>query len=273
MERKTKVLIPLVLLPFTLLNGCATHKDVLNLEDRMSTSEKREKEIQQEVASLDSLISEQTDLLYSIRAELRTGLESVTRDMEAVGEAVKYGERADYTGGPLTSETDQTIGVPPVSVPRDEEGTVVAEGELTPGGSVSQDTTENAGAGELNLKRAIYDTAYLDMVRGNYELAIQGFEQFIETGSQKELQDNAQYWIGESLYSVGKHDEAITAFQVVVEEYPRGNKVPAALFKIGKCYYELNDSEEASRYFQSVVGGYPHSEEAKLATEYLSDLR
>ncbi|MFQ6102779.1 MAG: tol-pal system protein YbgF [Candidatus Glassbacteria bacterium] len=252
--------------------GCATHKDIVRLEQRLSASEEREQYLQQKVANLDSLATEQANLLYSIRAELRTGLDMVARNMEAVGEVVKYGEREDYSLGPLAREAEEAGDQQPAEMtPKDEE-ILVAEGELTPQAPSEEPVKQPEESGETQ-GRTMYDTAYLDMVRGNYDLAIQGFLRFIEIGSREELKDNAQYWIGESYYAMGKYDEAIAAFQKVIDEYPRGNKVPSALFKIGKCYYELDDSEEASRYFQSVVGGYPHSEEAQLAREYLTDLR
>jgi len=256
------------------LAGCATHRDVVMLEERMEASEHREQTIQEQVTFLDSLFSEQTDLLYSLRAELRTGLETVARQMEAVSEIVKYGDEGEYSSGPvIVSTPGQTPGEELLVETAEDEAPVVREGTLKPGEKPAEEEPAVTGEAPEIQKRALYDTAYLDMHRGNYELAIQGFRMFIESDFREELEDNAQYWTGECYYAMGKLDEAISEFQRVVDEYPRGNKVPSALFKIGKCYYELNDTEEASRYFQSVIGGYPHSEEANLAREYLSDLR
>jgi tol-pal system protein YbgF len=283
--KTTIVYLSMGFLILSLLAGCATHRDVLRLEEQLAASEQREEALKERVAALDSTVTEQSNLLYSIRAELRTGLESVAGSMEAVSEVVKYGEREEYTPGPLVVESPGAPGQELLEdLTREEaeeltgEGAsaaipVVVEGDLTASGQPSEGRSEEAVESGKAPKRAIYDTAYLDMVRGNYDLAMQGFREFLQTGSENELKDNAQYWIGECFYAERNHDEAIAAFQRVVDEYPRGNKVPAALFKIGKCYYELNDPEEASRYFQSVIGGYPHSEESKLAREYLSDLR
>jgi tol-pal system protein YbgF len=257
------------------LGGCATHKDVMGLEDRLAVAEEREKELQVKVEVLDSLLAEQNDLIYSMRAELKTGLESVTRGVEAVSEAVKYREPEGYTDilspSQIPAPTRERLG-PILEEPPREESPRVMEGALSQGAFPDRGT-ETSPPVAAAPGRELYDTAYLDMTRGNFELAMQGFEEYIASGQRAELKDNAQYWIGECFYAMGRFHEAIDAFQKVVDEYPRENKVPSALFKIGKCYFELGDKEEAQRYFQSVIGGYPQSEEANLAREYLADLR
>lgn len=258
--------------------GCATRNDVARLEEQMDRADERQREIKKQVSRLDSIVTQQANMLYTLRAELKTGLDDVSRNIEAVGEAVKYGERSEYSLGPMAVGDSLITGVPGSELlerPAMDEGTVVAEGSLTPPGSATTGakSADEAEGAVVSQNEEIYDTAYLDMVRGNYDLAVAGFREFVATGTKQQLKDNAQYWIGECFYAERKFDEAIAEFQKVVEEYPRGNKVPSALFKIGKSYYELGDSDEASRYFNAVIGGYPHSEEAKLAKEYLSDLR
>ena len=267
MREKSACLTGLVFL--LLATGCATHRDVVGVEQRLVAAEERERDLQTKVALLDSVLAEQSNLIYSMRAELRTGLESVTRSVEAVAEAVKYRETGGFTdvSAPAVPERQDVF-----EKPQEEENPRVMEGALPQG-----KPTEQAGSGSpataTGKQRELYDIAYLDMTRGNYDLAMQGFQEYIETGARPELKDNAQYWIGECFYAMGRLHEAVEAFQKVVDEYPRENKVPSALFKIGKCHFELGDRDEASRYFQSVVGGYPNSEEANLAREYLADLR
>lgn len=275
-ERGRKVIlmrrmIVCLTVPLSLLlgAGCATHRDVVGLEDRLAAAEERDRELRTKVATLDSILTEQSNLIYSMRAELRTGLETVTRNVEAVAEAVRYREGGGYTEIPAPAGTPRG-GL--LEEPRAEEKPLVMEGELPE--STPPAVSESAPPGApMGAERELYETAYLDMTRGNYELAMQGFEEFILSGKEPKLKDNAQYWIGECFYAMGRLNEAIDAFQRVVDNYPRENKVPSALFKIGKCHYDLGDREEASRYFQSVIGGYPNSEEANLAREYLADLR
>ena len=73
-----------------------------------------------------------------------------------------------------------------------------------------------------------YQAAYRDYQRGNYDLAIEGFQDFLGTNANADLADNAAYWIGESLFSQKKYREAIGQFDAVVNKYPKSDKVPGA---------------------------------------------
>ena len=46
-----------------------------------------------------------------------------------------------------------------------------------------------------------YETAYRDLQRENYQLALINFRSFLEEYPQTRLSDNAQYWIGEIFYA------------------------------------------------------------------------
>lgn len=119
----------------------------------------------------------------------------------------------------------------------------------------------------------LYNTAYLDLHRGDYELSIQGFRKFLELAPESDLADNALYWVGEAFYAQKRYEEAIQEFEGVLTRYPQGNKVPAAIYKIGLAYQELGNRSLARAYLKKVVEGYPLSPEAKLAQERLEELR
>ena len=115
----------------------------------------------------------------------------------------------------------------------------------------------------------LYNTAYLDFTRGKYDVAIGEFRRYLESYSQTDNSDNAQYWIGECFYSLGKLDSAEVGFRQVVMAYPQGNKVPAAEYKLGLVYLAQNRKPEAKNQFRKVVQDYAGSNEAKLAQDRL----
>src|SRR5262249_5720046 len=47
----------------------------------------------------------------------------------------------------------------------------------------------------------LFAAAYGDYSRGNYDLAISEFRQYVDSYPASEMADNAQYWIGECFYS------------------------------------------------------------------------
>lgn len=118
----------------------------------------------------------------------------------------------------------------------------------------------------------LYQTAYNDYLRGNYDLAILGFRQYLESFSNTDLADNASYWIGESYYRQRRFQDAIREFDQVVSEYPDSDKVPSALLRKGYAYLELGEQSRGVVQLQNVIRRYPRSDEANLARQQLATL-
>jgi len=116
----------------------------------------------------------------------------------------------------------------------------------------------------------LYNTAYLDFTRGQYQVAIAGFQQFIQMFPDSDLADNAQYWIAESHYALGELLKAEEEFRKVPLRYPEGNKVVSAEYKLGLVYYAQNRKEHARKQLEMVVAKYPGTTEARLAEERLA---
>ena len=82
-----------------------------------------------------------------------------------------------------------------------------------------------------------------------------------------EFAGNAQYWIAESLYSMGKYDEAVPEFDKVITKYASSTKVPGAMLKKGYALDALKHHKDAKEAYQELIKKYPDSEAAKLAQE------
>ncbi len=131
-----------------------------------------------------------------------------------------------------------------------------------------------------------YQAAYLDFSKGNYPLAIAGFREFVRRYPDAPLADQAQYWVGESLFSqaraslaAGQTDkanreleQAVQEFRKLVLNYPRGERVPTALYKEALALLELKQTKLAQTRLQYLIDNFPQSEEAPLARERLATL-
>ena len=117
-----------------------------------------------------------------------------------------------------------------------------------------------------------YQAALRDYQRGNYDLAIEGFEEFLQANPRSELADNAAYWIGESLFSQKKYRDAIEQFDSVVNNYPKSDKVPGALLKKGYAYINVGEKAQGVVQLQYVLHEHPKSQEASLARQKLRQL-
>lgn len=133
----------------------------------------------------------------------------------------------------------------------------------------------------------LYQTAYIDYTRGNYNLAIAAFREFLRLYPGIDLAEKAQYWIGECHFSQaralqgrGERDRAtqeleraVQEFRRVVIAYPRGDRVPAALYKEALALLELGQPSLAEARFQFLLDQFPSTEEAARARDDLARIR
>jgi tol-pal system protein YbgF len=116
-----------------------------------------------------------------------------------------------------------------------------------------------------DASRRLYDRVMEEFKHRDYEAALAGFMLFIELHGQTALAANAQYWVGECQYRLGRYKEALTSFYNVVSYYPLSPKLAASTLKIGQTYKKLGDHEKARMMFDRVVDQYPDSSEAEVA--------
>jgi TolA-binding protein len=133
----------------------------------------------------------------------------------------------------------------------------------------------------------IYQVAYIDYSKGNYPLAIAGFQEFLRRYPDHELAPNAQYWIGESQVAMARNftnagqadraqqalEQAVVEFKKVLANYPRGDKAPAALYKEALALIELKQPDQAQARLQYLIDNFPQAEETPLARDRLAGLK
>jgi tol-pal system protein YbgF len=117
--------------------------------------------------------------------------------------------------------------------------------------------------------RLVYESAYLNYVKGNYTDAISGFQSYLTVSPDSPLSDNALYWIGESYSAMGKSQNAVNTFRELINKYPESNKRPTALYKIAIIYEETGDKQTAKSYYNQILTDFPNSPEATLAKDKL----
>ncbi len=274
---RTLILLTLFLVP-VVLGGCvgAFFSQPTNVEvtrSEVETIRREQAEILALVRELATQMDQQTESTASMRADtnaqlrrLEERLEILQAQLEEQGVSFERFQRREQT---RPAPPPVTMTAPPADT-LSEAGvgsTVEASPETTLGGPAVEDTLPPGGENEL------YDAAYRDFTRGNYQLAVAGFEDFLRYYPDSDLADNAQYWIGESRFALGELDQAIQDFLKVRDLYPEGNKVAGATLKIGYAFLRKGDSATARRYFDTVIREFPDSDEAKFAQDKLATLR
>lgn len=123
--------------------------------------------------------------------------------------------------------------------------------------------------------RDYYDRAYSDYAVGQWEMAIQGFEEYIRQFPQAPSAAQAQLLIGQCYFMMGKYTDAVAAYEDVIQKYRSSDStgaVPSAYYKQGVAYEQIKQPERAIANYQLLLQEYPNSSEALLATQDLKRL-
>jgi tol-pal system protein YbgF len=118
-----------------------------------------------------------------------------------------------------------------------------------------------------------YRQAKSDFDKGNFDLALAGFRNYLQQFPAASQADAAQYWVGECLYSLKDWSKAIEAFATVIKTYPKSDKAPGAKLKIGLSYLNEKNSAKAKEYLDRVIKEHPGTNEAEIAKGRLAKIK
>lgn len=254
-----------------LATGCVSSSDVERLQAQVFDLQDQVAQLKRssstEVQQVNQKMARQTEDLLKSYADLtaRVG-EGDEKLQSTVGQIEQTNYRLDRVAQQLTQLQSElaamrssrgTMAPPPVSEIAPPAGGTPAGGTVIVDSEPSDDPIE------------VYQSAYRDYQRGNYDLARQGFDDFVKVNPQSDLADNAMYWIGETYFAQKKHRDAIAMFDRVINEYSKSDKVPSALLKKGLAYIEMGEKAQGVVQLQYVIHEHPGSREATLARQRL----
>ncbi|MDX1584908.1 MAG: tol-pal system protein YbgF [Thermoanaerobaculia bacterium] len=274
-----KRLLPLIApAALVLFSSCVSSGDLERLEDRII-------DLQDEVQVLKRQASSKEEV-QRLNAELAAKTESILRsnaDLSVKVDAVE--DRIENTQGSI-EQTNYRIDRIVQQIAQNEREIAILRSMLRQTGTEGEEQGEPPISEEVLVGAPpaptptpatadpieLYQSAYRDYQKGNWDLAIEGFQEFIETSPGSDLADNAAYWIGESYFSQQQYREAIEQFDAVVSKYPQSDRVPPALLKKGLAYIEQGQRAQGIVQLQYVVHEHPNSQEASLAREQLRSM-
>jgi tol-pal system protein YbgF len=140
--------------------------------------------------------------------------------------------------------------------------------------SVSQQVTaKNTTAEKLAGPDDIMRTAVGDYLAGNYELALGGFQEFMEKYPNDPRASDAQLYKGETFFNQKKFDQAVVEYDVFLQNYPENDKTRTALYKKGLALAEQNQKQPALVALDKVIKDFPNTSEAQNAQAKARELR
>jgi tol-pal system protein YbgF len=133
-------------------------------------------------------------------------------------------------------------------------------------------TSGTAAGGPPPSATDLYAGAMRDKDSGNYDLALQEFNDYLRYFGNTETAPNAQFYIGEILYNKKDYENALKAFDAVLERFPENNKTLDSLYMKGQTLVKVDQRNEGVKAFREVVKRSPRSPLGQKATAQLKSM-
>jgi len=230
-------------------------------------------EMKSRLQAIESRLNEYTERM----AQLTEKIDALQTKMNEELEARQMGTIPSGPGG---------VGVPPAAptspnpVPSEATGRMPSPGGAPPPAQPpspppSPPSTESGAKGESGDQTApgrLYQTAYNEYTRGNYDVAIAGFQKYLELYPNGELADFSQYWIAESFFNLKQYETALKEYDKLINLYPKSKRLPWAYYNKAQVFLKLGKQVEAASHLRYILNQFPNSEVADKAREDLAKL-
>ena len=274
---RNKILIPAtIFLAAAMISGCATTGDQLTNtvyhNNRM-------------LRNLEGNLGDSVDLLNSTVADLSQRIDSTDREIrELQGKSEEVNHRLSTMGQQLEqfiqtyyrreglSPGDMVFGPPEIRSPESDDP--MAPSPLDEPTPRPFDESE-----EALTAVAAYQEAQKTFVDGDYQTALQKFDDFLRRFQDTEYAHNAQFWKAQSFFEMAEQDgdsdryeRAIAEFERLRANFPTSNKVPIAMHNQAAAHLRLGQNSRAIEMLQQLVDNYPVSAPAVRARQRLDEL-
>ncbi len=271
-------LLALVIAGFGLAPAWAQKKDTLLLMQRLDTMQQMiinmQKTLDTQTAVLKTLVEQANDNVNSMKASVddlkkatqenlakdNARFDTITTEIQSLSSSLEESQARMAKLSDQISQmqnTIQTLNTPPAGTTPPGAG-VPGQPGTSPPPIPDADTLYKAGLSAFN--------------GGQYQLAVQSFQEYLQYYGSTDLASNAQFYIGECYYSQGDYAKAIDEYNKCIEQYPKGNKAAAAQLKKGYSLLAQDKESAGIRELRSLIQRYPSAREADLARQRLRKL-
>ena len=250
----TAILVMAVLLFALLIGGCATTRHVREIRADIARVEAQNSDLQAQISKLEDTMAGGANNDSQLRAELATTVSSLNDQISQLLE--NYNDLLNKLNA-----IEQKLGT---------------RVTIKPSGGAS-DTTSYTNTPATQEPKvdciSTYDEAFIQVRRGEYDTAINGFREFLKNCPDHDNAENAYYWIGECYYMLEKYVDAVTSLEYLIDQYKSSPNIGRALYKLARSKQELDQKQEAITLYQRLVDDYDGTLEAEQAKERLKELK
>jgi tol-pal system protein YbgF len=203
-------------------------------------------------SNLEKNLRDQTDKVATPVVGLSTRLNEMAGDLRTLGQAV--GDLNVLMNRLQVQLTDinnaiKVIQQPPAAPPPQSGQPMAAASDTPP-----------------MPAETMYNTARQDYVGGKYDLAVQGFNDYLKYYGNTSFAPNAQFYIAMIHFAQGNYENAVKEFDMVLEKYPDNNKTADSLLYKGRALVKMpGHKTEGANEFMEVIKRYPKSDQSVQA--------
>jgi len=268
MSKLPRILVGgLLLLPLTV--GCIMPDDIKKLEKDVADVKAQLRVVQRSQEEVDRKM---TDLAADQGEDGRAVTRDEILDLKLQMERLS---RSSSVNSERLTEIDQRFDRVSQELAQTRQSAARGNGETgmpTQPNLIDEPAAPSAGGTALPDPEALYNTAYADFSKGNYALAVSGFQEFQQRYGDSPLADNALYWIAECHFSQANYGPAVDSLEKLLNRYPESDKAPSAHLKKALAFQEQNQIQRAIVQYQFVVAEFPETDEGRLARDKLTGL-
>ncbi len=237
-----------VVLMLVIFSGCAMKQDVMRVEEKVNQIKNDQMLLRAKIDHIDSLTVASLEQNNNVRVEVRSTLGEVSTALEQIKIQMDDLQQVIFRLSQKADQPQATLPPPVVISP---------DSSLEPGTTTTADVS---GQPSVDCRK-LWDNSFKDMYRGQHDLAIAGFYDYLKFCPDGHYADNCQYWIAEAYYEMKQFPRAMEEYQKLLDNYPESGKRATAFFKLGRCSEESGDNKKALEYFLILQNDYPGSVE------------
>ncbi|HET7698464.1 MAG TPA: tetratricopeptide repeat protein [Vicinamibacterales bacterium] len=257
--------------------AAAADKTHLQLMAEIRMLQEQSQQLQILLGSLQDALKTVTTKLDEQSAATRKAMADQTLAMNNIGDNVRVlRDKTDETNVRLSTvaqEIDalrQSLASQPAAIPV---GTPPGGAPGTEPAAAPPTATAPPPTPTGVSPQRMFDASFDDYSAARYDLAIQGFQGFIQAFPRLPQAADAQYNIGMSYFNQSNWPQARDAFQKTINDYPQAtDRVADAYYKLGQTFEMLKQVDNAKRAYETLIQRFPNAFTATQAKNALDRL-
>jgi tol-pal system protein YbgF len=250
--------------------SAAANKEHLQLMAEIRMLQEQNQQLQALLGTLQDTLKVVTTKIDEQSVVTRKAMADQTLAVNNVGDNVRVVREKTEETNVRISTMSQEIDALRQAITSQPAQSVSPAGVVDPAAPPQPSTPPPSGVSPQRMYEASYD----DYTAGRFDLAIQGFQGFIQAFPRLAQAADAQFNIGMSYFNQSKWADARDAFQKTISDYPQATeRVTEAYFKLGQSFERLNQVDNARRAYETLVQKFPTSFSSNLARQNLERLK